>query len=254
MAMHNLHDLTEQLLKAESEGELKNICLAFSECVNFEYYLYGICSFSSLSTPQIHCISNYPDDWIKRYFEEGFQNHDPVVKYCMENLAPVRWDQLVQMRQYVDSVGEVIMNDASKLGLVNGCSIPMKSPTGEVAIFSLATCNREDIDRRLLEVLPYAQLFASKLFEAYFKINQTLMEGKAFKLTDREVECLFWACEGKTAWEISKIIDVTERTIVFHLTSATKKLGAVNRQHAVAKALIHGLIKPTPYGLVKPAP
>jgi len=244
--MQYLYGLTERLMMAQSEEDLKKICLAFCDHVGFEYYIYAICSFSSLSTPQIHSLSNYPDAWYRRYFEENYQKHDPVVKYCLDNLAPVRWDQLLTMTQYVDAVGEEIMRNASAMGLVNGCSIPFKSPTGELVIFSLATCEEANIENRLLDVLPYAQLFSSKLFEAYVKLNQTLSEAKSYKLTEREIECLFWACEGKTAWEISRIIDVTERTIVFHLTSATKKLGAVNRQHAVAKALIHGLIKPTP--------
>ena len=67
---------------------------------------------------------------------------------------------------------------------------------------------------------------------------------KVADLTERELECVFWACEGKTAWEMAQIVGVAERTINFHLTSVIKKLGASNRQHAVAKAVMYGLVKP----------
>lgn len=244
--MQSFFDLSEKLTRAESEDQLKQICQEFCDAVGFEYYIYAVCSVTSLSAPQIHCLSNYPQEWFDRYFQQGMQKHDPVVKYCFENLTPVRWDQLMTMEQYIDPVGVEIMQQASEFGLVNGVSIPLKSPSGEVAVFSLATSNAERVEERLLEVLPYGQLFSSRVFEVHARLNQSVNDAKSFKLTAREIECLFWACEGKTTWEISKIIDVTERTIVFHLTSATKKLGAVNRQHAVAKAIICGLIKPTP--------
>ena len=62
-------------------------------------------------------------------------------------------------------------------------------------------------------------------------------------LTPREREILKWAAEGKTSWEISVILDLSERTVKFHLIEASRKLNAVNRTAAVAKALAWGLIK-----------
>lgn len=244
--MELLHEITARIDTAQTEQALRDVCEEFCDAVGFGFYIYAVCSATSLSAPQIYSLSNYPESWFSAYFAKGLQKHDPVVKYCFENITPIRWDQLMLMERYFDAVGLEIMQQAADAGLVNGVSIPIKSPSSEIAIFSLATDNPDDIDTRMLEVLPYAQLFSSRLFEAHSRINQAVSGASAFKLTAREIECLFWACEGKTTWEISKIINVTERTIVFHLASATKKLGAVNRQHAVAKALICGLIKPIP--------
>lgn len=245
MSVHEFYELSDELECSETEEQLKIVCNKFCGAVGFEYYLYAVCQVTSLSAPQIHSISNYPDDWFRMYFDEEMQKHDPVVKYCFENTTPIRWDKLVGMEQYFDEVGVEIMRRAGEFGLVNGLSIPLKAPSGEVAIFSLATNNAEKIEERLLEVLPYAQLFGTRIFDIHSRLRQPMTEAKAYRLTARELECLFWACEGKTTWEISKIVDVTERTIIFHLASATKKLGATSRQHAVAKAIICGLIKPT---------
>ena len=54
---------------------------------------------------------------------------------------------------------------------------------------------------------------------------------------------LRWAADGKTSWEISVILKISERTVKFHLIQASRKLNAVNRTLAVAKALARGLIK-----------
>lgn len=61
-------------------------------------------------------------------------------------------------------------------------------------------------------------------------------------LSRREHECLQWTAAGKTTWEISTILKISQNTIDGYIASATKKLGAVNRTQAVAEALRRGLI------------
>ena len=55
------------------------------------------------------------------------------------------------------------------------------------------------------------------------------------KLTNRERDAVAWVAEGKSDWEISVILGVSESTIRFHVDNARKKLGAVNRAQAVAR-------------------
>lgn len=56
-------------------------------------------------------------------------------------------------------------------------------------------------------------------------------------LSARERDALMFVAEGKTEWEISKILGVAESTARFHVDNARRKLGAVNRAHAVARLL-----------------
>ena len=60
---------------------------------------------------------------------------------------------------------------------------------------------------------------------------------KKHSLTIREVEVLTWAALGKSAWEIGEILSIAKRTVDEHAQTATRKLGAVNRTHAVALAI-----------------
>ncbi|HYA05872.1 MAG TPA: helix-turn-helix transcriptional regulator [Xanthobacteraceae bacterium] len=62
-------------------------------------------------------------------------------------------------------------------------------------------------------------------------------------LTAREIEVLRWVANGKSAWEIGKILNITKRTVDEHVQRAVRKLGAVNRTHAVAITLRNGIIK-----------
>ena len=61
-------------------------------------------------------------------------------------------------------------------------------------------------------------------------------------LTTRERDSLALVAEGKTDWEISKILGVSEATARFHVDNGRRKLDAVNRAQAVAKMIDRRLI------------
>jgi DNA-binding NarL/FixJ family response regulator len=63
-------------------------------------------------------------------------------------------------------------------------------------------------------------------------------------LNEREIEVLTWAARGKTSAEIAKILDLTKRTVDFHIDNARGKLGAATRTEAVLKAATGRLIEP----------
>ena len=56
-------------------------------------------------------------------------------------------------------------------------------------------------------------------------------------LTDGERRVLLWCGNGKTSFEISRILGLSEHTVNHYIASAVRKLDATNRTHAIAKAL-----------------
>jgi len=61
-------------------------------------------------------------------------------------------------------------------------------------------------------------------------------------MTLREKEVLRWTAEGKTAYEIGQILDVSERTVNFHINNVVTKLGASNKTQAAVKAATLGML------------
>ncbi len=61
-------------------------------------------------------------------------------------------------------------------------------------------------------------------------------------LSEREKEVLTWSKRGKSSWEISAILNISERTVNFHVNNIMQKLNAVSRTQAVAVAIERGLI------------
>ena len=56
------------------------------------------------------------------------------------------------------------------------------------------------------------------------------------------MEVLGWLKEGKTSWEIAVLLQISERTVNFHVANIMKKMDAKNRTQAVAIALSKGLM------------
>ncbi|WP_052380077.1 MULTISPECIES: helix-turn-helix transcriptional regulator [unclassified Pseudoalteromonas] len=60
------------------------------------------------------------------------------------------------------------------------------------------------------------------------------------KMTKRELECIKWASDGKTSWEISQLLSISQRTVDFHLANCIVKTDSINRQQAIVKCALNG--------------
>jgi DNA-binding CsgD family transcriptional regulator len=61
-------------------------------------------------------------------------------------------------------------------------------------------------------------------------------------LTARQLECLAWAQQGKSAGDIGQIIGISGRTVEGHLARACELLGVRTRIQAVVRARDLGLL------------
>ena len=64
------------------------------------------------------------------------------------------------------------------------------------------------------------------------------------QLNEREIEVLTWAARGKTSQEISQILELSKRTVDFHMDNARDKMGVSTRIQAAIKATVGHLIDP----------
>jgi DNA-binding CsgD family transcriptional regulator len=94
------------------------------------------------------------------------------------------------------------------------------------------------LDQRLVHET-HARAFA--LFAAVTRLKP-LQGGKGLTISKRELECLTLTANGLTSEEIAAELGLSVHTANQYLTNSTQKLNAVNRMHAVAKALRLGLI------------
>lgn len=233
------------LAEAPHLVDLKNICRDFCRAIGVDHYLFGVCEVVSLVSPKVVTLTNFPAEWVEWYFQNRSSSVDPLLKYSLSNTTPILWSELMNTKGYDAPSSREFFEAGKQYGLHHGLTVPLHPPSGQTSYFSVVSADAAADENVLGNLMPAAAMFSQYLFAAYTRIDK-VENPKVNELTERELECVFWACEGKTAWEMAQIVGVAERTVNFHLTSVIKKLGASNRQHAVAKAVMYGLVKPRP--------
>lgn len=88
-----------------------------------------------------------------------------------------------------------------------------------------------------IEETALLSLIANGLFDRIVAIQNEERYTRDFRLTPRERHCLMWAGAGKTTAEIADILALAEHVVDQSIANCTRKLGAVNRAQAVAKAI-----------------
>lgn len=63
-------------------------------------------------------------------------------------------------------------------------------------------------------------------------------------ISKKQREILQWIYQGKTNWEISRILDIKEETVKYHVDQAMTRLKVKTRAQAVGRALEIGAISP----------
>lgn len=245
MSPSTCHHIIEALEKAATVEAIHEICSNLCTEYGFDHFAYVARIPTSLSKPYMCYVSGFPAEWRDRYLGLGYIQIDPVVNHCLKHVTPLPWDTVAPPEKEDKRIWQ-FLGEARDFGLKSGVSLPMHGGSGEAALFSLTSDESpEKAHKRIREVLPHVFLISAYLHEAMRRVmvSEELDLNKA-DLTEREKECLLWAAEGKTSWETAQILRISERTVIFHLQNAAKKLNVVNRQHAIARAVANGLITP----------
>ena len=236
-------DRLESLLRVENVTQLYSGAREVATELGFDNFLHGMRSSASLGEPAKFSLQGSHAAWQDHYRGKAYERIDPVINHCAKHNVPVTWDdQLFAKPQAVK-----MYREAREFGLINGVTFPIHGPGVEVALLTLSS--RQTLKQTPLELaIMFAQghLFACYLHEAVQKLSTEETTNPTLRklLTHREKQCLLWAAVGKTSWEIAQILNISERTTVFHFTNAASKLGAVNRRQAVVRAIALGFINP----------
>lgn len=235
MPLQILSDAYYAMARAADSTELRAQTEKFARQMGFEHFAYALTITAPSVKPQQYFLSGFPQEWVDRYLQRGYFKIDPLVRHAENSTLPVIWDD----EQFHDGKAQEFWEEARMYGLRGGLSFAVHEQPGVTGIFSLARDRVLDLQGQdLAAVIGRAQMFASLLHQAVTRVDlpKLLPHGNA-SLTARERECLKWAADGKTAWEIGRILSISERTAVFHLNNVVQKLGAANKTQAIVRAV-----------------
>lgn len=196
--------------------------------------------FAYLSLPQRrgdkpHLISTYPSVWTDHYLHNHYERLDPVILQALADPEPFEWGLDVRNKKMSTAQRE-LFEEASVFGIRHGFTVPIHDGRGFIAAFTFAA----DARRSAFEDSVNDYRCVLQLLALYFHAHacRRLVSERnvgGILLSIREFECLEWAAQGKSAWEIGRILGVSRRTAAFHLDNAKAKLGVRSICQAVAR-------------------
>ena len=184
----------------------------------------------------MHCA--YSDAWIKQC-----ASRDPIAGDRLAGLAPalrqpLDWGQLPDSAE-----GQALLRlaDGQRCGQ-RLFSLPVRAIMGEVGLLCVAsTMPGDDWETQKSMLMRELQVLAGYFHQHIMRIHGH-DAAKEILISARELDCLKWMAAGKTAWEASVILGISERTVRFHLNAAREKLDCMTTTQAVAKAVSQQLI------------
>ncbi len=178
----------------------------------------------------------WPKSWAEQYRSSNFYAHDPLAPRIRRHAEMFAWSDL-PLDQMSAASRHIMEIAAVDYDLRFGLCAPVHGMNGYQAGLSLAG---HDVERTP-EANSAIELVTMYAFNR-FAILRSRQQLKPAVLSAREREVMNWVAAGKTAWDTSVILSISEDTVNKTVTAAMHKLNAHTRAQAVAEAIKRGLI------------
>src|SRR4051794_10614216 len=179
------------------------------------FFMTGLPASQAEHLKQHAMISGWPEEWLSRYADHGYVHVDPVIKKIRATTMPFMWHEAPYDKD--DAAAARVMNESPSFGLVEGMTVPIHTFHGFQAGVCFSSKHRlawlDDTRSALHFISIYAHAATSKIID-----DRHGREPKPkARLSPREIECLKWSSAGKTSWEISVILGLSEHTVIQYL-------------------------------------
>jgi LuxR family quorum sensing-dependent transcriptional regulator len=226
-------DLIDELERFQTPGDVVNrMSSALSQ--------FGFSGFLISTTPDLRSahqrqtfFDGWPDHFNQHYIQNEFYKDDPVVAMCLRNGDPFEWSEAVYDSKTAPRA-KYVMDTAAEFGLRDGFAVPIYRERGLIDTVTMGG-NYGALDPRAKRAIHLVALYAHS--KALSLIGAGHPDPYQRILSNGEREALSLTAAGKTAWEISVILGISEAAIVKRIKLATRKLGSVNKTQAVVEAI-----------------
>jgi len=229
------------VLEANTRDELQRELVRFAQQLGFQTVSAMAVIDHFLGEPEFITVDNTPLAYRDTFLDRSISKRDPVSQHCKTKSVPIIWNQST----YVNEDKGDLWEHQARFGYRFGISLALHMPEGRHFLLGIdrdQVLPRDSVE--MTRIVAALSLFTVHAQEAVMRVllPEARKEKAPCRLTARELECLRWTMDGKTAWELGRILGIAEQTAVRHLHNASKKLECVNKHQAVLRALRMKLI------------
>ncbi len=244
-AKHDLVKIIELIYETtfiDTEQKLNVYLEKLSQVLPFECATCAIVDLQKDGTyKQLKNIikSSFPADWQEYYAKNNLDSIDPYINRAFHQYKSFRWSDIAKSPLLVNPSTKKYLKIANEFGLSQGISHGFRSQIKPIGTYISFSGAKLELDHSFNQLLDFIAPFFHNI------LTQSLKKKEHNKplLSKREMDVLMWLKEGKTNWEISCILQISESTVKYHLENIYQKLNVGTRSGAVAAAISAGLIE-----------
>jgi len=133
----------QALQSTQSEHQLFQAILSFSEELGFDHCAYGLRMPLPLTNPKTIMFNNYPTAWQAQCLANNYLAIDPTVQHAIRSSLPILWtDDLF-------SPAQDLWEEARSFGLRYGWAQSIRDFNGAVGMLTLARSNESITEKEL---------------------------------------------------------------------------------------------------------
>jgi LuxR family quorum-sensing transcriptional regulator LasR len=225
-----------------TEAEAHHSLLKESKRLGFDFFIYAAIFRYGQQESSTTILSNYPGEWREKYDQAGYIKIDPVMRHCTTRVIPFVWTETAG----ASARETAFMEEAASFGLRAGVSFPVHTRNGDVGLVTFAnSASTRELDgwgSAAQCMTSQGMLLTAVIHDSMQSIAKPTKNAPSSPLTPRELESLKWVAAGKSSWEISRILGITEHGVLFHLRNIMAKFDVRTRHMAVLKAVACGIL------------
>jgi DNA-binding CsgD family transcriptional regulator len=229
-----------EIERAESPEDLHAAIAAIARDLGFDHF--ALTHHVDVRRPPRSAIRlhNYPDRWVEFFDHNRLGVSDPVHRASHVTSLGFIWDDLPRLIAMTPG-DQRILALAREQGLGEGFTVPAHVPGEARGSCSFASRTGRPFPRTILPLAQLAGAFAFEGARRMWRAGELGPEPHPV-LTDRQRDCLIWVARGKSDWEISRIIGVSQETVVRHIKQARERYGVDKRTSLLIRTLFDGTI------------
>lgn len=176
--------------------------------------------------------------WCEHYRSQHWNLRCPVV--AAAGTRPIIWSEI--KAQGLRPAQSAIFDELAAFSFREGHIVMIDRMSDGITAVSLAGADFDPTDPAVRTAVHLLSLHYG--LAGFRLLAEPAVEGSSGpRLTVRQSECLRWVRDGKTAWEIGAILNISARTVEEHLAKACEALNVRTRVQAVVEAARRRLIE-----------
>jgi len=233
-------EITNACLFCETERDYKKLIEKFNELIFFDYSISALIDMQYISCENMNSgsvNSGYPLEYLETYTNNKYHFIDPLYEQFGKTFEIQNSDELKYFYDKIPNhpIPTLMQDFGLKNTFLYGVCGAIVNPFTVFILTGERIKNHPRTKTIIHYIVPYLSIALQNTLSCKTKIDSQ-------DLSKSELEVLKWLKEGKSSWEVSIIVNRSERAVNFHINNILRKLNAANRAHAVAIGLSKKLI------------